>query len=196
MTARAFLSLLAGLAAVSFAAACGSTGAPTPSSSGGAPTSQAATPTPATVAGGGSINVSSCASASTVGSTLGITVSAPTTLVSNRNLPSGATAIGCEYMAPPAGVVLVILASGVPSGWYTTEEQMQQQSQSAAGLNISFTPISGIGSDAATYDQTIGGRTRAGCLAQSGGGFVGVFTGGNGTSASLSQIENLVKQLL
>jgi hypothetical protein len=91
-------------------------------------------------------------------------------------------------------VVIIALASGLPSSYLSQEEQKQVQSLQAAGVSINFAPLSGLGDEAATYQYTAAGLTVEGVLAGQGGNFVGVFT--TGTSASLSQIENLVKQLL
>ncbi len=91
-------------------------------------------------------------------------------------------------------VVIIALASGLPSGYLATEEQKQVASLQANNININFTPISGVGDEAASYQYTANAVTVEGVLAGQGGNFVGVFT--EGTSASLSQIESLVKQLL
>jgi hypothetical protein len=91
-------------------------------------------------------------------------------------------------------VVIIALASGLPSSYLSTEEQKQVQSLQQADISINFTPISGLGDEAATYQYSANGATVEGVLAGQGGNFVGVFT--EGTSASLSTIESLVKQLL
>jgi hypothetical protein len=91
-------------------------------------------------------------------------------------------------------VVIIALASGLPSSYFSTEEQKQVASLQAANLSINFTPVSGVGDEAASYQYTANGATVEGVLAGQGGNFAGVFT--EGTSASLSQIESLVKQLL
>jgi hypothetical protein len=188
-------SLLAGAVAIAALAACGGTSTAPSGPGSSSNNSSGGSPSAASNGGGGSINVSSCPSTSTVGGALGVTVAAPTTIGAGGNggLPSGATGVGCDYMAGTS-VIIVTLATGLPSTWYSTEEQSEIQSESAAGLNINFTPVSGIGNYAATYDYSADGVTVDGCVAQSGGSFAGVFT--SGTTASLSQIESLVKQLI
>ncbi|MGD1033342.1 MAG: hypothetical protein ABR977_02775 [Candidatus Dormibacteria bacterium] len=195
-------SLLAGLIAVAALAACGSTTAPSSSSSapGGATATPAsgATATPApTVA---SIDASACPSASSIGSALGVTLPTPTVInpgASASALPSGAVGIACEYLgltASPPVVVIVALGAGVPTSWFTTQEQEQIASEQKDGLDISFTPLSGLGDEAATYTYTASGATVEGVLAIQSGNFAGVFT--DGTTASLSQVESLVRSLL
>jgi len=192
--------LLAGLIAVAALAGCGSTSAPSSSSS--APGGATATPATSTSAPTlAAINASACPSASTIGGALGVTLPNPTVVApvaSASALPTGATGIACEYIpttnTTSPVVVIVALGAGVPTGWFTTQEQEQIASEQRAGLTINFTPLSGVGDEAATYQYTANGATVEGVLAVQGGNFVGVFT--DGTSASLSQIESLVKSLL
>ena len=199
-------SLLTGLFAVAALAACG-TSATTSSSSGSSSTSSssaaAATgttaPTSAPATSAAAISTGACPSASTVGGALGVTLPAPTVVppvAGATPLPGGAAGIACSYIALSATptVVIIALASGLPSSFLSTEEQKQVASLQAANLSINFTPLSGLGDEAATYQYTAAGKIVEGVLAGQGGNFVGVFT--EGTSASLSQIESLVKQLL
>ncbi len=189
-------SLLVGLiavAAVAAAAGCGSTSAPSSSSS--APGGATATPTSA----GTAINASACPSASTIGGALGATLPNPTVVAPGASasaLPSGAVGIACEYITASTSpvVVIVALGAGVPTSWFNTQEQEQVASLQQTGLSINYTPLSGLGDEAATYQYTANGENVAGVLAIQGGNFAGVFT--DGTSASLSQIESLVKSLL
>jgi hypothetical protein len=194
-------SLLAGLIAVAALAACGSTSAPSSSSS--APSGATATPASAATATPAptlaAINASACPSASTIGGALGVTLPNPTAVAPGASasaLPAGATGIACSYISvgPPSVVVIVALGAGVPTSWFTTQEQEQVASLQKADLSINFTPLSGLGDEAATYQYTANGATVEGVLAIQGGNSAGVFT--DGTSASLSQIESLVKSLL
>jgi len=195
-------SLLAGLIAVVALAGCGSSSAPSSSSS--APSGATATPasaataTPApTVA---AINASACPPASTIGGGLGVTLPNPTVVAPGASasaLPAGAVGIACEYLDDTGTtpvVVIVALGAGVPTSWFTTQEQEQVASLQKSGLSINFAPLSGLGDEAATYQYTAGSATVEGVLAIQSGNFAGVFT--DGTSASLSQIESLVKSLL
>jgi hypothetical protein len=192
-------SLLAGLIAIAALAGCGSTSAPSSSSSapGGATAASGATATPAPAVV--TINASACPSASTIGAALGATLPNPTAIAPGASasaLPAGATGIACSYISDSTSpvVVIVALGAGVPTSWFTTQEQEQVANLQAAHLSINFTPLSGLGDQAATYQYTANGETVEGVLAIQGGNFAGVFT--DGTSASLSQIESLVKSLL
>ena len=132
----------------------------------------------------------SCPSASTVGGDLGgQTVASPTTL-SDSGLPAGATGISCEYLAGTS-VVIVVVANGVPSSFFSTEETSEQTSASSAGLNINFAPISGVGSEAASYTYSIDGVSASGVIAQSGSTVAGVFTS-MVSGVTLSGEENLL----
>jgi len=194
-------SLLAGLIAAVAMAGCGSSSAPSSSSSapGGATATPAsgatATPAPTLAA----INASACPSASTIGGALGVTLPNPTVLAPGASasaLPAGATGIACSYITLSASPVVVIvgLGAGVPTDWFNSQEQEQIASEQKAGLSINFTPLSGLGDEAATYQYTASGATVEGVLAIQGGNFAGVFT--DGTTASLGQIESLVRSLL
>jgi hypothetical protein len=182
-------SLLAGAIAIVALAACGGSSA---TSSG--QTAAGSTSTPASNSGsGGSINATSCPSASTVGSALGATVATPTTVNEGTGaLPSGATGIGCSYVSGTS-VVIVVLATGVPSSYFATEEQAQE-SDLGSGTNISYTPVSGLGDQAASYSYSAEGLTASGVIALKGSNVVGVFT--DGLSTSISSEENLVRSLL
>jgi hypothetical protein len=190
-------SLLGGLFAAVALAACGSsTTAPTSSSSGATtPPTTAPTSPPATSAST-TISTGSCPSASTVGGALGTTVGTPTVVTPGASatpLPGGATGIACSYISGRT-VVIIALAAGLPSSYFSQEEQKQVASLKAAGVNINFAPLSGLGDEAATYQYTADGLTVEGVLAGQGGNFAGVFT--DGTTATLGQIESLVQQLL
>ena len=137
----------------------------------------------------------SCPSASTVGGDLGVTAAAPTTIDDSGNLPSGATGFGCEYLVG-SSVVIVIGAHGVPTSFFSTEETTEQQSSAASGVNINFAPLSGVGSQAASYTYSIDGYSASGVIAQSGSTVAGVFTS-MVSGVTLSGEENLlVKGLL
>jgi hypothetical protein len=94
------------------------------------------------------------------------------------------------------GVVIVVVASGVPSNYFSTEEGAESSALAAAasGLNFSFTPISGLGSEAASYSFTYSGISESGVIAQQGSDVVAVLT--SLLTASVSSEENLVRSLL
>jgi hypothetical protein len=127
-----------------------------------------------------------------------VTVPTPTVITPVAGatpLPGGAAGIACSYISTsPTVVVIIALASGLPSGYLSTEEQKQVASLQAENISVNFAPLSGLGDEAATYQYSAAGLTVEGVLAGQGGNFAGVFT--DGTSASLSQIESLVRQLL
>jgi hypothetical protein len=121
-------------------------------------------------------------------------VATPTTIDESGNLPSGATGYGCEYLAGES-VVIVVGANDVPSSFFSTEEATEQQSDSAAGLNINFAPVAGLGSQAASYTYSIDGVSASGVIAQQGNTVAGVFTSML-SGVTISQEENLVKDLI
>jgi hypothetical protein len=92
-------------------------------------------------------------------------------------------------------VIVVIKATGVPSNYFSTAEAAQKAANSTSGVSITFQPISGVGDEAASYTYASGSATETGVIAQQGGTLAGVFTSML-TGASISQCENLVKQLL
>lgn len=180
-------SLLAGAIAIVALAACGSSSTTSSSSSG---LSSSSGSNSSSGGSGGSFSTTSCPSASTVGSALGATVGNPTTVSETGNLPSGASGVGCSYIAGTS-VVILVMASGVPSSYFSTEEQAQT---SDLGSSISYTPISGLGDQAASYSYSASGLTASGVIALKGSDVVGVFT--DGVTTSLSSEENLVRSLL
>ena len=189
-------SLLTGLIAVAALAACG-TSTSTSSSSGTSSSSAAVAAGSSSAANSSSAAAASagqCPSASTVGGDLGVTAAAPTTIDESGSLPSGARGFGCSYLVGES-VIIVVKATNVPSNYFSTEESSQQATDTAAGLTINFQPISGLGSEAASYTYSASGITATGVIAQQGSTVAGVFNSMvRGTT--VSQCENLVKQLL
>jgi hypothetical protein len=190
-------SLAAGLLSLAALAGCGnSTTSPSissaPSSSG-----SSSTAVPASSSAAAAISTASCPSAGMVGGALDTTLETPTVVTpaaSATPLPSGASGIACLYEGTSGAVVVIALASGLPSSYLTQAEQQQMAEEEASGVSINFTPISGLGDEAASYQYTADGRTVEGVLAGQGGNFAGVFT--DGATASLSQCESLVSSLL
>ena len=182
------------LTAVGFGAmlaACGGSSTPASSSSAaGAPTATAtAAPTatisiPTTVAAS-----SSCPSGSTVTSALGTSALpnavgiAPTAATSE--LPAGATGIVCEYHATTENVIIEVIQN-IPSSYISA-----YSSHFPAG----FKTVSGVGDQARSFDQALGGgKDNEGVVATKGTTLVVVDA--TDTPATLSQIESLVSSLL
>jgi hypothetical protein len=92
-------------------------------------------------------------------------------------------------------VIIVVKATGVPSSYFATEEAAEKATDATSGLSITFAPLSGVGDEAASYTYAAGGITETGVIAQQGGTVAGVFTSML-SAATISQCENLVKQLL
>ena len=175
------------LTAVGFGAmlaACGGSSTPASSSSAaGAPTATAtAAPTatisiPTTVAAS-----SSCPSGSTVTSALG-TSALPTAATSE--LPAGATGIVCEYHATTENVIIEVIQN-IPSSYISA-----YSSHFPAG----FKTVSGVGDQARSFDQALGGgKDNEGVVATQGTTLVVVDA--TDTPATISQIESLVSSLL
>jgi hypothetical protein len=182
------------LTAVGFGAmlaACGGSSTPASSSSAaGAPTATAtAAPTatisiPTTVAAS-----SSCPSGSTVTSALGTSALpnavgiAPTAATSE--LPAGATGIVCEYHATTENVIIEVIQN-IPSSYISA-----YSSHFPAG----FKTVSGVGDQARSFDQALGGgKDNEGVVATQGTTLVVVDA--TDTPATISQIESLVSSLL
>ena len=167
------------------AAACGSgsTGSPSTANPGGTatPGGSAATPTPTPA----SATTLSCPSASEVGGALGITVPTPTTTA------EGPTAVACNYLSGTSDVEIVV-DNSIAAGYLSTAEA--SMAAAVTSLNLNFTPVSGVGDSAYSYSYPLGSQTAQGILAAKGSTFVGIYC--TATTASLSQIESLVKTLL
>jgi hypothetical protein len=167
------------------AAACGSgsTGSPSTAAPGGTatPGGSAATPTPTPA----SATTLSCPSASEVGGALGITVPTPTTTA------EGPTGVSCNYLSGTSDVEIVV-DNSIAAGYLSTAEASMAAAETS--LNLNFTPVSGVGDSAYSYSYPLGSLTAQGILAAKGSTFVGIYC--TATTASLSQIESLVKTLL
>lgn len=137
------------------------------------------------------VSATSCPSAGSIGSPLGMTLPAPTAVQTGSGLPSGATGIGCTYNGGANGVVEVVLAANVPTAYFSTEEQ---KLNGTAGGRLQFTQVSGVGDQAVTYSYAVGARTDAGVIARKGGNLAGVIV--VGPTVALGQIESLVNTLL
>ena len=191
--ARQRLGVVAGVALLCSVAvaACGATSSGASSSGPGAaagtatPSAAASTAT-ATATPASGTTTASCPSASDVGAALGITVPAPTVY------GASAAGISCNYLSGSADV-LVSVVHGIPTG-YLAEAEATMQATSAS-LGLGFTPLSGVGDQAYTYDYTVTATESAlGIIAVKGTTFVGIAC--TMTTTTLSQVEAYVKQLL
>ena len=168
-------------------AGCGSSsaGASSPAGAGGTatPTAAVSTPTPTS----GATSAVSCPTAGEVGSALGITVPAPTTI------GTSADGVSCNYLSTsPALDVVVSIVHGISTSYLGTAESELQSS--AATTGFSFTAVSGVGDEAYSYDYSISAGTALGIIAVKGTTFVGIAC--TMTSATLSQVEAYAKTLL
>ena len=185
-------SLWIPLTAVGFGAllaACGGSSTPASSSSAaGVPTATATAPPP-TVAPTAVAASTSCPSGSTVQSALGTStlpnaVGIPPTAATSE-LPAGATGIVCEYHATTENVIIEVIVN-IPASYISA-----YSSHFPAG----FQSVSGVGDQARSFDQALGGgKDNEGVVATKGTTLVVVDA--TDTPATLSQIESLVNSLL
>src|SRR5665213_900468 len=158
-------------------AACGGTTAGSPS-----PVASTSPVLPTTTAA-----PSSCPTAATVGTALGITVPAPVGVVGGgaTQLPAGATGEVCNYHAQTFNVIIEVLKNISPSFI----------SKFSSQFPVAFKSVSGVGDQARSFSAPIGGgRDNEGVVATKGSTLVAIVA--TATPASLAQVEALVNQLL
>jgi hypothetical protein len=174
------------LTALTFAAtlaACGGSTTGTTSSAPGAtpsPTIAAATPTASTAS-------AQCPTGGTVGSALGTTLTDAVGVAGGgaTQLPGGATGLVCEYHATTENVIIVVI----------TNISASYIAQFSAHFPGGYQTVSGVGDQARSFYQTLGGgKDNEGVVATKGSTIVSI--GATDTPASLSQVEALVNQLL
>jgi hypothetical protein len=186
-------SLWIPLSAIGFGAllaACGGSSTPaTSSSAAGAPTATATVPTPTAAIPTSVAASTSCPSGSSVQSALGTStlpnaVGVPPTAATSE-LPAGATGIVCEYHATTENVIIEVIVN-IPASYISA-----YSSHFPAG----FKSVSGVGDQARSFDQALGGgKDNEGVVATKGTTLVVVDA--TDTPATLSQIESLVSSLL
>ena len=127
-----------------------------------------------------------CPSAADVGSTLGITVPAPTGVTGGTTtLPAGATGLACDYHASTYNVIIEIITNIDPS----------YISKFSSRFPVAYSAVAGVGDQARSFLVSIGGgRDNEGVVATKGRRLVSVVA--TATPATLAQVETLVRQLL
>lgn len=162
-------------------AACGGSTAGTTPPAGSTPTvSAVALPTITTAP-------TTCPSAGTVGSALGITVPAPVGVKPTgvSPFPPGATVEVCDYHAQTFNVIIEVLRN------ITASDISKFSSQ----YPVAYKSVSGVGDQARSFSVSIGGgRDNEGVVATKGSTLVAIVA--TATPASLGQVEALVNQLL
>ncbi len=141
-------------------AACGGTSTPAGTSAPGtsAPTVAAATTTAAAAA---------CPSGGSVGSALGITLPNAVGVASpgTTTLPSGATDITCDYHTTTENVIISILQN-VPASYISNFSNK---------FPVAFKPVSGVGDEARSFTQALGGgKNNEGLVAAKGSTVVAI----------------------
>lgn len=184
-TLPAVLVLLAGIAA-----ACSSS--PSAPSSGGSSTSSTSSTTTTTAASAHAISLV-CPSGATVGSTLGRTLPAPTSLPAS-NLPAGESGIACEYAGGTGSAVILDLNTGImhPASALSATESAQEAAAAARGGHVTFTNVSGVGSGAVIFDFQITGQTENGIFAGQGVNGVALVATPAATTGQLEALANLL----
>jgi hypothetical protein len=161
-------------------AACGGSTAGSPSPVASTPSVTA--PLPPTTAA-----PSSCPTATTVGSALGITLPKPVGVAFKgaTPLPAGATGEACEYHAQTFNVIIEVLTNISPS----------YIAQFSIHFPVAYKNVSGVGDQARSFSVSLGGgKDNEGVVATKGSTLVSIVA--TATPASLVQIEGLVNQLL
>ena len=136
--------------------------------------------TPATTAA-----AATCPTAATVDAALGTALPAPVGITTgSAQLPAGATGVACEYHASTYNVIIELISNIAPS--------------SIANFTKNFpvppTAVSGVGDQAWSFSQSLGGRVNEGVVATRGRTLVSI--GATYTPATLAQVEALVNSLL
>jgi hypothetical protein len=170
------------LPALVFAAALTACGSSTPS-----PTTGAATPSPTAAAPPASAASAQCPTGGTVGSALGTTLPDAVGVAGGggTQLPGGATGLVCDYHTASENVIIVVI----------TNISASYMSQFSAHFPGGYKTVSGLGDQARSFYQTLGGgKNNEGVVAAKGSTIVAITA--TATPASLTQIEALVNQLL
>lgn len=163
--------------------ACGgsSTGStPTPVASAPLATAPLATPTAAVAS-------AQCPTGSSVGSALGVTVPNAVGVAGGgtTQLPAGATGLVCEYHGTAANVIIEVFTNISPSFI----------SQFSVHFPVPYKTVSGLGDQARSFFQTLGGgKDNEGVVSTKGSTLVAIDA--TATPATLSQVEALVNSLL
>jgi len=129
----------------------------------------------------------SCPTAATVGAALGVTVKAPVSVTGGggTQLPAGAKGVACEFSGTGLNVIIELIMNVDP----TTIAQFSSK------FPVAFQSVSGVGDQARTFSQSLGGgKDNEGVVATKGSTLVAITA--TATPASLAQLEALVNQLL
>lgn len=185
-----WLTLTTLVVGVTLAACGGSGGTPAPAAASTASPSAAAAPLPSTAplpSISATAAAPSCPTATTVGAALGISVSAPVGVTGGEGtqLPAGATAVACDYHGTALNVIIELLTNVDPA----------TISQFSAKFPVPYASVSGVGDQARSFSQSLGGgKDNEGVVATKGSNLVAITA--TATPASLAQVEALVTSLL
>ena len=127
-----------------------------------------------------------CPTAADVGSALGITVPAPTTVAGGTTtLPAGAKPLICNYHASMYNVIIEKITNIDPS----------YINNFSSKYPVPYKTVAGVGDQARSFVQSIGGgRINEGVVATKGRSLVAITA--TATPATLDQVAALVRQLL
>ena len=128
-----------------------------------------------------------CPSAATVGTALGVTVTAPVLVKGGgaTTLPAGATGVACEYAGTALNVIIELISNIDPTSI----------SLFSSRFPVPYASVSGVGDQARSFTQTLGaGKDNEGVVATKGSNLVSITA--TATPATLAQVEALVEQLL
>jgi hypothetical protein len=123
-----------------------------------------------------------------VGSALGITLPNPIGVAGGNGsvqLPAGAKGMACEYRGQSFNVIIELITNISPT--FISKYSSQ--------FPVAFKSVSGVGDQARTFTQSLGGgKDNEGVVATKGRTLVAIVA--TATPASLAQLEALVNQLL
>jgi hypothetical protein len=130
---------------------------------------------------------SECPAAATVNAALGTNLNNPSKVTGggSTTLPSGASAIACDYAATGMNVIIELI-SNIPA---------VSIDLFSAKFPVAYKNVSGVGDQARSFSETLGaGKDNEGVVATKGTSLV--LVDATATPASLGQVETLVGQLL
>lgn len=132
-----------------------------------------------------------CPDARVVGAVLGANVDGSPSLGGIGRLPSDSSGIVCTYSAAPSTIEITI-ADGVSSAYLRSQEQTLA-AQKAAGVGLTLTSASGIGSAAFTYSLRAGAVLVSGIAAMRDTRYVGIASTGN---FAVTRLEALAREVI
>ena len=134
---------------------------------------------------------STCPDAHVVGAVLGANVDGSPSVGGIGRLSSDSSGIVCTYSAASSSIEITI-ADGVSSAYLRSQEEILA-AQKAAGVGLTLTSASGIGSSAFTYSLRAGALLVSGIAAMRDTHYVGISSTGN---VAITRLESLARAVI